>query len=107
MTTQKEGLDPVAGLYNRAIVDLKDIYNCGKHEPLPSAESPDERGPKAEECWALFDRLMETYHPLRIDVPMKYPQQHRQRASMLKRGYSRFNGGSHLHKFRCRCKKQS
>jgi hypothetical protein len=54
MTTQKEELDPIAGLYNRAIVDLKDIYNSGKQEPLPGAESPDERGPKAEECWALL-----------------------------------------------------
>jgi hypothetical protein len=48
MTTQKDRPDPVAVLYNRAIVDLKDIYNCGKHEQLTGAKSPEECGPKAD-----------------------------------------------------------
>ncbi|MCE2801756.1 MAG: hypothetical protein LW724_19680 [Planctomycetaceae bacterium] len=80
MTTQKEGIDPVAGLYNRAIVDLMDIYNCDKHEPLPGTQSPDDRGPKAEECWALFDRLMETYRAsfIRFDESRKLYRHARQ-----------------------------
>jgi hypothetical protein len=80
MTTQKEGLDPIAGLYSRAIVDLKDIYNCGKHEPLPGTQSPDDRGPKAEVCWALFDRLMETYREsfIRFDESRKFYRKARQ-----------------------------
>jgi len=80
MTTQKEGIDPVAGLYNRAIVDLMDIYNCGKQEPLPGVESPDDRGPKAEVCWALFDRLMETYRAsfIRFDESRKLYRHARQ-----------------------------
>jgi hypothetical protein len=80
MATQKDGLDPVAGLYNRAIVDLKDIYNCDKHEPLPGTQSPHERGSKAEECWALFDRLMETYRAsfIRFDESRKFYRHARQ-----------------------------
>ncbi len=80
MTTQKDRPDPVAVLYNRAIVDLKDIYNCGKQEQLTGAESPEERGPKAEECWALFDRLMETYREsfIRFDESRKLYRKARQ-----------------------------
>jgi hypothetical protein len=80
MTTQKDGLDPIASLYNRAIVDLKDIYNCGKHEQLPGADSTNEPGPKAEECWALFDRLMETYREsfIRFDESRKLYRHARQ-----------------------------
>jgi hypothetical protein len=73
MTTPKDGIDPIAGLYTRAIVDLKSIYNCDKQEQLPGAGFADERGPKAEECWALFDRLMETYRAsfIRFDESRK------------------------------------
>jgi len=80
MTTQKDRPDPVAVLYNRAIVDLKDIYNCGKHEQLTGAKSPEECGPKAEECWALFDRLMETYREsfIRFDESRKLYRKARQ-----------------------------
>ena len=73
MTTPKDGIDPIAGLYTRAIVDLKSIYNCDKQEQLPGAGFADERGPNAEECWAIFDRLMETYRAsfIRFDESRK------------------------------------
>jgi hypothetical protein len=94
MTTQKVGLDPVAGLYNRAIVDLMDIYNCDKQEQLPSAEAPDKRGPKAEEYWALFDRLMETYREsfIRFDESRKlyrHARQQPQVAELISRSRAR------------------
>ena len=80
MTTPKDGIDPIAGLYARAIVDLKAIYNCDKQGQFPGAEFHDERGPKAEECWALFDRLMETYRGsfIRFDESRKLYRDARQ-----------------------------
>ena len=61
MTTENTGSDPVAVLYHRAIGDLWLVQDRHKHDRLTDPCFPDERGPKAKECWATFDRLIETY----------------------------------------------
>lgn len=61
MTTQNGGPDPVAFLYKRAIHDLFLVQNSDKQDRLFDPCFPAERGPKAKECWDLFDSLIETY----------------------------------------------
>lgn len=61
MTTENTGSDPVAVLYRRAIGDLCLMQDRGGQDRLPDPCFPAERGPKATECWAIFDSMIETY----------------------------------------------
>ena len=61
MTTENTGSDPVAVLYHRAIGDLWLVQDRHMHDRLTDPCFPAERGPKATECWAIFDSMIETY----------------------------------------------
>ena len=61
MTTENTGSDPVAVLYRRAMEDLGNIRDLERFDRLTDPCFPAERGPKAKECWAIFDSLIETY----------------------------------------------
>jgi len=60
-TEQYAGVDPVKVLYDRALQDLNNIKDLERFDRLPDPGFPDERGPNAKECWAIFDSLIETY----------------------------------------------
>ena len=61
MTTENTGSDPVAVLYHRAIGDLWLVQDRHKQDRLTDPCFPAERGPKAKDCWDIFDSLIETY----------------------------------------------
>lgn len=80
MTTQNGGLDPVAFLYLRALQDLENIRDLDRVDRLSDPCFPDERGPKAKECWAIFDSFIETYRWAlnRFDESLKLDREIRQ-----------------------------
>jgi hypothetical protein len=61
--TSKEnaGADPVAVLYDRFTQDIFTLQASLRCDRMPYPGFPEERGPKAKECWALFERYLETY----------------------------------------------
>jgi anti-sigma28 factor (negative regulator of flagellin synthesis) len=61
MTSENTGSDPVFVLYHRALQDLENIKDLQRFGRLTDPCFPAERGPKAKECWALFDSSIETY----------------------------------------------
>lgn len=86
MTTQNDGPDPVAFLYKRAIDDLFLMQDRGGQDRLTDPCFPDERGPKAKECWAIFDSLIETYRWAlgRFDESVKLDRDIRQQPQVAK-----------------------
>ena len=62
--TSKEnaGADPVAVLYDRFTQDIFTLQASLRCDRMILPAFPDERGPNAKECWALFERYLETYH---------------------------------------------
>ena len=80
MTTENTGFDPVAVLYRRAMEDLENIRDLERFDRLTGPCFPDERGPKAKECWATFDSLIETYRWAlgRFDESVKLDREIRQ-----------------------------
>jgi len=62
--TSKEnaGADPVAVLYDRFMQDIFTLQASLRCDRMILPAFPDERGPNAKECWALFERYLETYH---------------------------------------------
>lgn len=80
MTTQNGGPDPVAFLYLRALQDLENIRDLDRVDRLSDPCFPDERGPKAKECWAIFDSFIETYRWAlnRFDESLKLDREIRQ-----------------------------
>lgn len=80
MTTENTGSDPVAVLYRRAMEDLENIRDLERFDRLTDPCFPDERGPKAKECWATFDSLIETYRLAlgRFDESVKLDREIRQ-----------------------------
>jgi hypothetical protein len=79
-TEQYAGVDPVKVLYDRALQDLNNIKDLERFDRLPDPGFPDERGPNAKECWALFDSLIETYQRAlsRFDESVKLDRDIRQ-----------------------------
>jgi len=61
MTSQNTGPDPVAVLYDRITQDIFTLQASLRCDRMILPSFPDERGPNAKECWALFESYLKTY----------------------------------------------
>lgn len=61
MTTENTGSDPVAVLYHRFTQDIFTLRASLRCDRMILPAFPAERGPKAKECWELFESYLESY----------------------------------------------